>query len=110
MTTREKLKNVRRPVRPVDLPGGDQLHVRDLTLAELLELDRRAEESPEGGERGMRWTLLVCAYGLAEPDGTAAFGPRPTDADVDSIRDLTTDQIRAVIAAAVPTKADAKNG
>ncbi len=111
MSTAAALKNLPRPVRMVDLPGGGKLPVRSLTMAELRRVDRMAEELPEGTEREMRRASLLAAVALAEPDGSPAFPPDAAVADlVAAAEGLTPDQLESLCSAAVPTRADAKNG
>lgn len=100
--TRNALSGLRRPVKPVTLPGGDQVHVRDLTVAELRMVDARAAGDP------VRVAQLMCLYALAEPDGSPAF-PWASDEDLEELDGLTATQIEAVVRASVPTKGDAKN-
>lgn len=107
-TTRDALKTRARPARKLDLPGGP-LYVRPLTVRELETIDRRAEDAPPGEDRAARLTLLVVLYSLAEPDGTPAF-PGFEERDLDAVKDLDRDELRAVFAEVIPTKADAKNG
>lgn len=111
MTTREALKNLPRRARPVELPGGGSVHVRDLSLADLRRIDARAAAPEIGttpGEREVRAAVLLAAYALAEEDGTAVF-PDPTDEDLAALEGLTVGQLEAIAGAAVPSKADAKN-
>lgn len=110
--TMARLLSLRRPVREVPLPGGLSIHVRNLTLGELRRIDARAAE--DGGddpaEVGIASTLRMCAAALAEPDGSPAFPAEPTREHLDAVAELlSTEQLQAVIAAAVPTKATAKN-
>ncbi|VTU02775.1 unnamed protein product [Gemmataceae bacterium] len=102
-----KLHSLPRPARPVTVPGGGTLHVRDLSLAELREIDRRADGV--GAELQIRYAVLVCAYALANEDGTPLFPDRSAE-DLDAVECLTPAQLGAVAEAALPTKADAKNG
>jgi hypothetical protein len=113
MSTRAAFATLPRPVRPLTLPGGGTVHVRDLTVRELRRVDELTERTPLGESREMRLALLVAAFALAEPDGSPAFPevhqPGVEDVDVSELEVLTTSQIEAVCRAAVPTKGDAKN-
>lgn len=108
MTTREALKNVRRPVQAVELPGGDTVHVRSLSVADLRRVDARLADTPVSDERNVRVLLLISALGLCAADGTP-FYPEATDADLADVEQFTPDQLEAVVTAAVPSKGDAKN-
>lgn len=102
------LLNVKRPVRPVDLPGGSTVHVRDLTLGELRRIDALADEVPDGSERNVRYALLLCAYALADAEAGAMFEYPSTV--LDTITDtFTVSQIQAINRAAIPEKDAAKN-
>ena len=103
------LTNLPRPARPVTVPGGGTLHVRDLSIAELRAIDARSEAVPAGPERQIRYLVLVCAFALAGEDGSPMFPARSVE-DLDAVELLTPAQIGAVAEAALPTKADAKNG
>lgn len=107
-TTRDRLKSksVPRPIRPVDLPGGEKVHVRDLSVADLRRADARAGDG-SADERKIRTVLVLCATALTEADGTRVF-PDVTDDDIESVAELSTSQLEAIAAAAVPSKADAK--
>jgi hypothetical protein len=108
MSTRERLKNRPRPTREIDLPGGGSVPVRSLTLTELRTVDRRAADVPEGQEREIRRSELLCLYAMCEPNGCPAF-PDATDADLADVGELTPDDIKAVVEAVLPSRADAKN-
>lgn len=117
-TTRAALPTLPRPARPVTLPGGGVVHVRQLTLAELRRVDELAADAPAGPERDIRAATLLARAALAEPDGSAVFPDAP-DAPAGRVaaelaeveRALTPSQIEAVCkAAAGGTPADAKNG
>lgn len=101
------LQNLPRPVRPVSLPGGGTLHVRDLSLAELREIDRRAEEVPEAEGRGVRYVELFALFALSE-NGEPMF-PRRTAEDLEAVAALTPAQLRAIAEAVSPSKDAAKN-
>jgi hypothetical protein len=104
-----RLSHINRPVRPVELPGGSTVHVRDVTLGELRRIDSMAEQVEDADERKIRGALLLCAFALVEPDGTPLM-PLASGADLVEIeQSLTTSQIQAICRAAVPPKADAKN-
>ena len=106
MSTLETIQCPRRPVRPLTLPGGSEVFIRDLSLRELDELERLAGTAPEG-ERNIRYALLQAAAVLCEPDGRPCF----LDVNAGSVHmeDLTPEQINAINRAATPTKDDAKN-
>lgn len=108
-TTRNRLASPPRPCRPVELPGGLHVHVRDLTLREIRAIETRAGEAPDGPDRNIRSALLLAAYALAEPDGQAAY-PEASEADLELLSLLTLTQIEAIGRAVVPSRADAKNG
>lgn len=106
-TIRDRVDKPPRTFRAVELPGGLAVYVRDLTLAELRDLDRRAE-AIDAPDRNTRYTVLLCAAALAEADGSAVF-PELLPADIETIEGLTLDQIEALARAALPSKDDAKN-
>lgn len=121
-TTRHALANPPRPFRPVTLPGVLSIHVRDLTLAELDAVDAHAEIAPEGPDRNVRRALLLCAFALAEPDGSACYpelaaivaGDQAGAADaiariLRELAGLTPGQLAAIGDAATTRPADAKN-
>lgn len=103
-------RRVKRPVRPVALPGGDTVHVRGLTLAELRRVDERTKSYTDAGERAVMTTVVIAAEALVEADGTRVY-PDATAADLDEVAELLTpDQLDAVFLGAVGrSKADAKN-
>lgn len=104
-----RLKALARPFRAVELPGGSAVHVRDLTIADLRRVDRLAAAGdPDPGELGVRSMVLMAAAALAGEDGAPLF-PDLTAEDVAEVEQLTAAQLRAVVAAAVPSKDDAKN-
>lgn len=108
-TLRDRLQNRTRHARPVPIEGGDPLHVRPLTLAELRDVDRRAELLPSGAEREVRRVEWMAVFALAGEDGTPMF-PHRTDEDLGAVADLTPAELRAVAEASVPNKDEAKNG
>ncbi|HEX4606630.1 MAG TPA: hypothetical protein VH092_00335 [Urbifossiella sp.] len=101
---------VRRPFRTVVIPGGDNVHVRGLTIAELKRIDARVAdptdpvaEQPEQ----IRSTLLMAGAALAEPDGTPTF-PFLDGTELDAVAEtFTPDQLAAVCEAAVGRDKDA---
>lgn len=109
MSLREKLPLLHRTLRAVTLPGGDVVHVCDLSIAEMDAIDRAAVAAcpEEGTERSIRAALLECAAALCEPDGSRPFVNCSTE-DLEIVAGLTPDQIRAVRTAVMPTVADAK--
>ena len=109
MNTTEALRNLPRPVRLVDLPGGGSVHVRAVTLAELRRIDARALDVADAGERAVRTAELLCAVALARPDGTPMFSADPSADELAAVGDLTPGQLEEIAAAAVPSKAVAKN-
>ena len=117
MTTLEKIGNPPRTVRPVELPSGLTVHVRALTLAETRRIDALADQVLDGPERNERYTLLVCAFGLAEEDGAAVFPHAvkfaPDDAAVEAalaaVAALEVEQILKIAGEVLGDRARAKN-
>jgi hypothetical protein len=114
-STRDKLKNPPRPPRLIPLPGGLEVHIRDVTLAEIRKVEALAAKSGRDGDNA----LGLCAYALAEPDGSATF-PRLEDPDdakraaaiaeaCDAVAGLTLEQIKELCRVARGDKDDAKN-
>src|SRR5205809_746488 len=108
MSTRDRLKNRKRPARLVAIDGGEPLHARDLTPADLRDIDARAEGIAEGREREVRRVELMALFALSEPDGVPTF-PDRKDSDLETLALLTPAEIRAVAEASVPSRTDAKN-
>jgi hypothetical protein len=111
MSTREKLKQRKRPARAVELPGGETVAVRSLTLAELERVDRLALDAPEGAERNVRRMVLICGLALCDDDGTPAYPPAGDVAAMvaEAGELLTPEDMKALAAAVLPTKDEAKN-
>ncbi len=112
--SRQTLSKLNRTVRAVELPAGSTVHVRDLSIAELRRIDSRSTEVTDTTESNIRTTLLICAYALCEPDGSPLFEmeqltPDQVEQVIAEVEELTPSQIQAITAAAVPSKADAKN-
>ncbi len=94
-------RTVNRPVRPVELPGGDTAHVRGLTLAELRAVDRAVEDVERPGERAVAASVRVAALALVDADGTRWFPDASADDETTVAELLTFDQLDAVFLAAV---------
>lgn len=101
------LNSLPRPVHPVTIPGGGTLFVRDLSLAELRDIDRRAEHAPEGEGRGIRFIELVAVYALSS-NGEPMF-PARNGEDLESVAALTPAQLKAIAEAVLSSKDAAKN-
>jgi hypothetical protein len=100
-----RLPSLPRPVRPVTLPGGGAVHVRDVTIAELRQIDSHQADGDQ-----VRFALLVATVSLCDQGGNALFAD-PFDAGaVAEVEQLTPSQLEAVVSAVLPKKADAKNG
>lgn len=105
-----KLATLPRATRPVALPGGGTVHVRDLTIGELRRIDRHLDApdpSQDQTEAKILFALLVAASALCDPDGTPLFAD--PFAHLGDVENLTPSQLAAVTAVAIPSKADAKN-
>lgn len=107
--TRQRLKSRRRPARPVELPGGETVHVSDLTVGQLRAIDTRAHQLPEGPERQLRYAELFAVYALAEDDGLPSYPDRSDDDLAELAELLSPSDLAAIGRAVLPDKADAKN-
>jgi LmbE family N-acetylglucosaminyl deacetylase len=98
----------KRPVRAVTLPGGDAVHVRGLTLAELRKVDEDAAAEASPALVNVRTAELVAARSVVDADGSRWFG----DDEVGPVAELfTPDQMNAILEAAAGQGKDAaKNG
>lgn len=104
-----RIANRKRDARPVEVPGAEPLHVRDLTLSSLRQIDLRAGLVPEGPGQDVRRVELVALYALADADGTPWF-PDRSEEDLADVAELTPAELKAIAEEVMPGKDHAKNG